>query len=1777
MLSDEINALVHQVRDGNPSALAELMARVQREVRVDSAACAASVGMSDAVVAEIWTRFKPELQEAEAVVRGTSAGNLIGSPIPGLIDRLRQAARERLHQQLLASAQQAVDHHDALLHIATRSASEALQTGDAGSARSLAESLSERMKQLPPAATGLIERRYRDRLSLIELAAKQGQSPEELAGALCRMRMVIDWSANGQVSVDPGDSRFPLHIEEYIEGTISDDVRIQFGQELMDDISRSAAFERQIRVDMVLAALYHPFALAAEDDSAQRPMPAGSHQMIGAAAPSSRKSAPLRISSDRQAPPQRAASSGAPWMIISIVLMVVGIAALALLTRSHPAASVTSPSSVSTTTTTTIAAAPESGTQTPGATLGQVQQSLGTAYLDSPGRHILAQPGMTIAAGQHLETTGSSSLLKVALADHAELVLNANTAIHTGDTGQILVEHGVVQFNGSPSGKAVQIVSTHVLCEASNAAFALEVGSDGDRLEVERGAVSLGQPGTTTAMVVMSGDRAEIDAHHGISVASGGRLVRGIAFSAAGARMKGVRWLSRRQALADGLQVTAGGDADAASAVHDPALDPELAALLSAGIPSSQGSVAFTQSLPNGSYDVEFWVAGDSASLGSLRLGDAPGTAATPLMRRSGWGKIGPVRTAISNGHLAVSILGIPDHQVCGVAISTAGANPGRIPPMVFLADPTPDRREVLPGPLTLAAEAYDPDGVIREIEFAANGAVIGKVSVAPYTLQWSDQRPGSYQLSARTIMSSGAGAVTEAFAVAIAKPPPPKPTLALQIESIGAAATAPATIQLSVKPEHVASAIAKVEFSASGNPIGVATAAPYQVAWERVAAGTYEVSALATLAGGVTLASAPQSIVIAAPVHRPPQVSVESPTDGEELSEAARPSIKVKATAFEAKLTKVEVMVDGQKVGESAAAPYASTWTGVTPGLHHIQAIASDDHGASASSEAISVIIGKGNAFPMIRGIHLGGPGVEIDGQAWISREQALADGLTISSGKETPEPAPPRARLEPGLVSLLSSSYQSDQDELRLNQETADGIYQVSLWMFEGKAGNAHVADVEVQGVKQPQAIGTLVKGEWARYGPYFARVRNQNLTVVLRRKGSTPPILAGLSLAAPQETTVARPQLEVLFDSIKAYQTPNTGQWATVTPHGVLTPDWPRESKIIPPGGGSGSIDFGPGGGNTTYGVDFNGLGAGIRNWKSFTISAWINCRNFQTGPGGNRIISCTTGKDGFELVVLGNGTIDLGVNSWDDWSGIPASTPGKIAADDKLPRENWRFVAVTYDSTLPKEQVRYFIGTRTEPAILDRAVDSTRGPIAGNPPTLITIGNVPFEVKDRNRNDLFHGLIDQVRLWGSAANGSGALTPDQILLLQGMSLRQSLRPTVSSADAVVAQGLVVWLNAQAGIQATTDRVAQWLDLSGSGHHARQDKAGVRPLLVRKAINGLPALRFTGEECFDLVNSAELESASMTMMVWISQEAYSATGDTRRWIAGKNGNETTDGDLTLLTIGEHPAGFVNIGGGADHQGDIAGTSLLAARSWNHLALSIDGAKERLFVNGRLEAEHPTSRMRTPGHSPVVLGRRGDHWGEWGGLIDEFRVYDRALSEQEIAQIEHHLRTRFFSPVNSPVAMAFTFVGGQEFPGAKGSLERDPSTAHGSASSFKLTGDFTGGGAYVGVWTTIPPMDGKAESELHMWVRFATPMASIGLRIADATDQLHQKTVPLATTTDWQEIVVPLASLDGCEHWGGANDGKWHDAVKALGVNIAPTADNKVPVLWIDDVSIK
>jgi hypothetical protein len=82
-----------------------------------------------------------------------------------------------------------------------------------------------------------------------------------------------------------------------------------------------------------------------------------------------------------------------------------------------------------------------------------------------------------------------------------------------------------------------------------------------------------------------------------------------------------------------------------------------------------------------------------------------------------------------------------------------------------------------------------------------------------------------------------------------------------------------------------------------------------------------------------------------------------------------------------------------------------------------------------------------------------------------------------------------------------------------------------------------------------------------------------------------------------------------------------------------------------------------------------------------------------------------------------------------------------------------------------------------------------------------------------------------------------------------------------------------------------------------------------------------------------------------------------------------------------------------------------DTRGTAQVAANTWTHLAATYDGANLRLYVNGT-----QTSSRALTGPMVVSTGalRIGGNavWPEWfSGLIDEVRVYNRALSAAEVS----------------------------------------------------------------------------------------------------------------------------------------------------------------------------
>jgi hypothetical protein len=94
--------------------------------------------------------------------------------------------------------------------------------------------------------------------------------------------------------------------------------------------------------------------------------------------------------------------------------------------------------------------------------------------------------------------------------------------------------------------------------------------------------------------------------------------------------------------------------------------------------------------------------------------------------------------------------------------------------------------------------------------------------------------------------------------------------------------------------------------------------------------------------------------------------------------------------------------------------------------------------------------------------------------------------------------------------------------------------------------------------------------------------------------------------------------------------------------------------------------------------------------------------------------------------------------------------------------------------------------------------------------------------------------------------------------------------------------------------------------------------------------------------------------------------------------------------------------PSGAINVGSGPDISAN--GTSQVQLGLWTHLAATYDGAALRIYVNGVLAGSQAAEGEIENTDDALRFG--GNVVGEFfSGLIDEIRIYNRALTAHEIA----------------------------------------------------------------------------------------------------------------------------------------------------------------------------
>jgi hypothetical protein len=93
--------------------------------------------------------------------------------------------------------------------------------------------------------------------------------------------------------------------------------------------------------------------------------------------------------------------------------------------------------------------------------------------------------------------------------------------------------------------------------------------------------------------------------------------------------------------------------------------------------------------------------------------------------------------------------------------------------------------------------------------------------------------------------------------------------------------------------------------------------------------------------------------------------------------------------------------------------------------------------------------------------------------------------------------------------------------------------------------------------------------------------------------------------------------------------------------------------------------------------------------------------------------------------------------------------------------------------------------------------------------------------------------------------------------------------------------------------------------------------------------------------------------------------------------------------------------PSGGGTFGGGFQW---VSGSNASPVNAWTHVALTYDGSSLRLYVNGTQVASTAAAGTIQSSTNPLWIGGNNPYGEYFQGLIDEARVYNRALSATEV-----------------------------------------------------------------------------------------------------------------------------------------------------------------------------
>lgn len=492
-------------------------------------------------------------------------------------------------------------------------------------------------------------------------------------------------------------------------------------------------------------------------------------------------------------------------------------------------------------------------------------------------------------------------------------------------------------------------------------------------------------------------------------------------------------------------------------------------------------------------------------------------------------------------------------------------------------------------------------------------------------------------------------------------------------------------------------------------------------------------------------------------------------------------------------------------------------------------------------------------------------------------------------------------------------------------------------------------------------------------------------------------------------------------------------------------------------------------------------------------SFSISAWMNTRDVSAAAATQAIfgkVDVGNNYRGYDLTFnqlaaacnLDSLLFDLFSTFYSD--GFRVCTPtGSISKTN-----TWYHVALTYSGTKTPAGVAIYINGISQPI----TININNAPISGT-----TRNNVSPRIGDDYESDPFNGTLDDVRLY------TRVLSPDEIKRLYRIGGTLKINAPIST-NGTLSNGLVGYWSFDGPTMGTTSAV----DLSGNGNTGWLINGPTRTFG-----NIGQALNFDGSsgEMVHIASASPWNGAYSTYTVAFWERIkgggdYSVVYHVGPWTGSNTVYYMSDGTwvFDLQNAGGTAGGVCHVVPSA------ATTSFLSNGRFHHVAIVFDSPSGlcTVYADGSsLATDQSVDGTTSFGQQPLCLGAECGGNNRMIGDLDDFRLYNRALSPDEIKRLYRIGGTlKVNAPISTNGTLSQGLVGYWSFDGSdmagvtaydRSGQGNNGTLINGPTRTFGKIGQalyFDGVNDYVdaGTASSFPFIQNTAIFTISLWVKF-------------------------------------------------------------------------------------